>query len=367
MRVIVAFHLAISSIQAQAESVDELFDMSLIELSSIQVTGAAIRSLNLSLIPDTNNPHNLTIHEYSASVDVVDSKTIEARGLKNVVEVVESMVGILSGESPSEPYSFSTRGFSRNAVTVLYDGISLGLSTLNMRPLNTFNLERVEVIKGANSIMTPASSGGTVNIITKKPYLEGKDTIDILARYGEFNSGSFDFSMNSKVNDISAYRIDVNKNQSDGWVDNSNSQTTNMTASFLIKPINKMDVTFSLNYLDDELPAYWGTPLVTAAAAQNPNSSVVSTPDNLVVDESTRYNNYNVIDNEITSDSLWSRMDMLWHYSDDTVISAHTYNYRADRLWKNAETYNFDESDGLVHRDRLLIAHERYVRGLKLG
>lgn len=345
----------------------DVFDLSLQQLSSIQVTGAAIRSLHLTLKPDTSNPHQLSVDAYAASVDVVDSKTMEARGLKNVVEVVESMVGILSGESPSEPYSFSTRGFTRNAVTVLYDGISLGLSTLNMRPLTTFNLERVEVVKGANTILSPTSSGGTVNIINKKPSLSRETTRDTLIRVGEFNSRSLDIAMNAPINDKSAYRLDVNHNQSDGWVDRSESSSLNTNAALLIKPLESMDVYVSFNYLKDELPAYWGTPLVPSENAQSPNDSIVDSDQNLVVDNSTRFENYNVADNAITSSGLWSRMDLNWQYSDATYIYANAYSYKADRLWKNAESYTFDAADSLVHRDRLLIDHERYVRGFKLG
>jgi outer membrane receptor protein involved in Fe transport len=90
-----------------------------------------------------------------------------------VVEVVESMVGVLSGESPSEPYSFSTRGFTRNSIGVLYDGVSMGVSTLNMRPQSSFNLDRIEVVKGASVLnANDGSAGGTVNIITKIYYIK---------------------------------------------------------------------------------------------------------------------------------------------------------------------------------------------------
>ena len=345
----------------------DIFDLSLVELASIKVTGAAIRSLHLSLIPDTNNPHQLTVHSYASSVDVVDSKTIEARGLKNVVEVVESMVGILSGESPSEPYSFSTRGFTRNAVTVLYDGISLGLSTLNMRPLNTFNLERVEVVKGASTVMAPTTSGGTVNIINKKPVLSRVPINDVLVRSGEFNSHSMDLAINAPINESSAYRVDINHSQSDGWVDRSDSQSLNTKMALLVKPSKAMDVNVSFNYLEDELPAYWGTPLVPQGSAQSPNSSVVDTDQDLVIDNNTRFNNYNVADNAITSSSLWSRLDLHWHLSADTVINANAYSYQADRLWKNAESYAFDVIDQQINRDRFFVKHERYVRGFKLG
>ncbi len=79
------------------------------------------------------------------------------------------MVGIISGESPSEPYSFSTRGFTRDSVKVLVNGISMGRSTMNMRPLSTGNLQRLEIIKGPSTVQYgQGAAGGTINMISKQ-------------------------------------------------------------------------------------------------------------------------------------------------------------------------------------------------------
>jgi iron complex outermembrane receptor protein len=349
---------------ADDQGFEALFDLSLEQLSSISVQGAAVRSLNLILAPNTNNPHQLENRYLSSTIEVIDHKTIEARGLKNVVQVVESMVGVLSGESPSEPYSFSTRGFSRNSINVLYDGISMGVSTLNMRPQNTFNLERVEVVKGASSLSNEeGAAGGSVNMISKKPKLGQPKTLDVLISYGRFNTSSVNMGLSGSSAANSAYRLDVNNNASDGWVDDTGSNSFNTTASYLFSPVSNVKLLASANYLKDSLPAYWGTPLIPASQAAEPDTSVVSTGDDRVVDNATRYNNYNVADNAIDSTSLWTRLDMSWQVSADTEIEATIYQFQADRLWQNAESYNFSTVTNDIRRDRLLVTHDRHIRG----
>jgi len=350
-----------------AEPVEEdFFELSLEQLSHIRVTGAAVRSLNLDNQPFSNNPFDHSNLQIPASIDVVDHKTIEARGLNNVVEVVESMVGVLSGESPSEPYSFSMRGFTRNSIGVLYDGVSMGMSTLNMRPQSTFNLERVEVVKGA-SVLNAAdgSAGGTVNIITKKAQLNS-NTTDVHTRYGRYNTQSYNLGFNSG-GDKHAYRVDVNYHSSDGWVDDSDSDSLSSSFSYLFKPGKDVKLRFYTNYSEDNLPAYWGTPLVPSSVAQDPSTSVVETAGDDVVDLSTRFNNYNVADSVIESQSHWLRLDATWDVSKDTEIKALSYQFKADRLWKNAEFYNYNATNDNVERDRLYIGHDRLAKGLQLS
>ena len=353
---------------APSISDEQLFELSLSELGNISVMGAAVRNLNLTTTPYTNNPHKLSNYQLTSFTEVVDSKTIEARGLKNVVEVVQSMVGVLSGESPSEPYSFSTRGFSRNSINVLYDGISMGMSTLNMRPQNTFNLERVEFVKGASALSgEEGAAGGTVNIITKKPIINQPTTLDALAIVGSYNSLSSNLAYATSPTVSSAYRLDVNHNASDGWVSDTPSESLNMTSGAVFTPQENLKLSMSLNYLEDNLPSYWGTPLIPAAAASQANTSVVSAMNDKVIDEALRFVNYNVSDNQISSASLWSRFDINFKLASNSALDASFYQYHADRTWKNAETYNYDTTTSLVQRDRLLIDHERYIRGASLA
>ena len=58
-----------------------------------------------------------------ASIDVIDSSVMEARGYRRSSDAVETTPGVVVGQNPAAPSSFSMRGFTRSQVTVLRDGI----------------------------------------------------------------------------------------------------------------------------------------------------------------------------------------------------------------------------------------------------
>lgn len=338
----------------------DFFDMSLDELLAVNLAGAIVKSIELQGRPVSGNTFQRSNLVLPRSIEVMNTDSINARGITNVIEVVESMTGILSGESPSEPYSFSFRGFSRDSVNVVYDGISMGLATFNTRPLNTFGIKQVEVIKGPVELsMGQGGASGTVNIVTKKAELTKHHTRELLVSAGEFGALSTNFGIAGPLSDQLAYRVDLSRNSSDGWVDDASSHARDISASILWQVTHSLGVLFSLNQHKDNLPAYWGTPFVPANAAARPNADIIEDERGWVIDEKTRFTNYNVSDHEIASDSMWKRVDVTWRDRPDLSVKASLYSFYADRLWRNAENYLFNPVIDLVERDRLLVEHDR--------
>ena len=85
---------------------------------------------------------------YTLDLDLRDQEAVE--GIRDALETV---LGVLAGHSPAAPSSFSVRGFTRSQITVLRDGIWLGPANMVMRPQNTFNLDRVELLRGPASVL----------------------------------------------------------------------------------------------------------------------------------------------------------------------------------------------------------------------
>ncbi|WP_159931017.1 TonB-dependent siderophore receptor [Oceanicoccus sp. KOV_DT_Chl] len=353
---------------ATDESLD-IYSLSLEELKKIKIAGSAVRKLRFDLSPATANSLQLDGASTSGSIEILDSNTMEARGLKTVVETLENMTGVLSGESPSEPYSFSMRGFTRYSVNVLYDGISMGLSILNMRPQSTSMLDRVEIVKGPSVLAHgQGAAAGTVNLIGKQPSLSQQHHINEgLISYGTHDTYSVSAGFTGPISNLAAYRIDINQKASDGWVDDTDSKSTNAYVKLLWRLKPEVDLSFTLNYLDDNLPAYWGTPLIPAVDVNNRLGGVIKTDDNKTLESATRYNNYNVHDHVIASSSLWTRADLTWRLSDSVEVNGTLYHFKADRNWRNAESYIYDSGSGLIDRDRFLITHDRDIWGFRSG
>jgi iron complex outermembrane receptor protein len=308
-------------------------------VEEIVVPGRAINTPDLGATSSAGSRLGLTVMETPASIELIDSSVMRARGYKSVADAVKSLPGVVSGESPAAPSTFSMRGFSRSAITVLRDGIWLGPANMVMRPQNTFNLDRVEVLRGPGSALHGQGVvGGTVNSVVKRATAT-EQPIEMLASYGRFGTYQFGLGGNTQLGDSTWLRLDVNQYGSDGYVDRMDPESTNVTASVLWQATEDFDVEFQVDYLDDSLADYWGTPLVPQNAAVSPLDDVVMTSSGETVDERARFRNFNVRDSRAVSDQLLFRMDLSWQLSDNIELKNTTYSFNADRDWGNAEGY----------------------------
>ena len=334
-------------------------------LEEIVVTGQAVQSLDLDSVSTTSSRLGLSSFDTPAAIDIIDSDTMTMRGLKSVTEAAESLVGVLSGEAPGEPSSFSMRGFQQNQISVLRDGLRAGPANMTMRPQNSFNLERVEILKGPSAVLYGEGAvAGTVNMVTKKPNLDQETEGEILLSYGRYGATEFGFGIRGPINDTTAYRFDIDQSSSDGWVDNTPSESLNATGSVLWALRDNLEFSISIDYLDDELPSYWGTPFVTTAfAGNNELTGVVSSAGDRTIDARTRFNSYNVEDYLSESTHFWAKALLDWQLNDNVTIRNESYTFNAERDWLNAEQYPFNEVTEQIDRDRFFVSHDQEMFG----
>jgi iron complex outermembrane receptor protein len=305
----------------------------------IAVVGRTVGELGLAGESNTASRLKLRTIDIPASIDVLDSTVMEARGYQKVSDAVSSMAGVVAGEHPTAPSSFVIRGFTANQVSTLRDGIWLGPSTMVMRPQNTFNLNRVELLRGPSSVINGQGAvAGTINAITKSAEPTSATNWQGLLSYGRFNSYHAAVGATGPVNESLWYRVDVSRSGSDGYVQRMDSSSSNLTGSLLWRPTIRTRLKFSADYLDDDLPKYFGTPLIPAAAALEP-LNLIETTTGETIDARTRSVNYNVSDGYAQSRQLLLRSDLSWDLSDGVTVENVLYGFDAERRWKNAEGY----------------------------
>ena len=310
------------------------------EIEELIVLGRAINTPDLSATSRAGSRLGLSVMDTPASIELIDSSVMRARGYKSVSDAVKSLPGVVSGESPAAPSTFSMRGFSRSAVTVLRDGIWLGPANMVMRPQNTFNLDRIEVLRGpASALHGQGVVGGTVNTVVKRATADAEQPLELLASYGRFDTYQFGLGGSTQLSDSAWLRMDVNQYGSDGHVDRMDPESINVTTSLLWKATEKLDVEFQIDYLDDQLADYWGTPLVPKGVATTPLSDVISTSTGETLDEQARFRNFNVQDSRAVSDQLLFRIDLSWQLTEGIELKNTSYRFTADRDWGNAEGY----------------------------
>ncbi|HEY7444924.1 MAG TPA: TonB-dependent siderophore receptor [Vicinamibacterales bacterium] len=306
---------------------------------AVAVVGRTVGELGLAAPSAAASRLGLSVLETPASVDVLESTVMEARGYQKVSDAVSSMAGVVSGEHPTAPSSFVVRGFTANQVSTLRDGIWLGPSTMVMRPQNTFNLDRIELLRGPSSVINGQGAvAGTINAVTKTAEPTSAMLGQALFSYGSFNTYHAAAGAVGPLGHSLWYRIDASRSGSDGFVDRMDSGSTNLTGSLLWRPTARVGVKASVDFLDDDLAKYFGTPLVPVSAAAEP-LDVIRTTTGETIDGRTRSVNYNVEDGFAQSRQLVVRGDFSWQLSDRVALANVVYGFDADRRWRNAEGY----------------------------
>ena len=159
------------------------------------------------------------LKDVTANVDVITAQEIEDRKFKTVIEALNSLSGvsISSNGGVGQTGSIYLRGMDTHRVLILVDGVRFNDITspkgsANIEHLMINDIERIEVIKGAQSSIWGAdSSAGVINIITKnaKDGTHGNATVE----YGRYNSKTAKANISHKNENfdakLSAIRVDT--------------------------------------------------------------------------------------------------------------------------------------------------------------
>ena len=300
----------------------------------------------------------LSERELPATVDVIDRAEIEQYGLRNLIELYRSAPGVTAGNIPGSPASVSVRGFGD--VGFLFDGVRAADPALVSRNLDTWNIERVEVLKGPSSVIQGTGAlGGTINTVPRQPRLDG-DSYDTGLSLGSHDTARLGLGTNQVLNDNLALRADISHNRSNGYIDDTASQASALTTSLLWHASQRLTLVTALDlYTDRFSTPYQGTPLLPASVARDP-SRVVHSRDGLVLDKRIRDNNFNVDNGMMKADSQWLRNRAVYQLNEQWQLINELGLYHADRDWQNAEDFTYDDVSGLLERGTTLINHDHH-------
>ena len=334
------------------------------QLDEVLVIGQDLRFTDP---PSTSSRLGLTKLETPASVQIIDKAELKNKGYQPVAEAVESAPGVTWGNSPAQPFSFSMRGFTENQITILRDGIWLGPASMTGRPQNSFNLDRIELLKGPASVLHGQGAiAGTLNMITKRPSIGGDHTWELLSSYGRYDTVKLGVGTGGSLGETLWYRADFSHAGTNGYVQDADSQSLNGTGSLIWKPLDELEVTIGFDYLEDSLPNYWGTPLVSGDFGSKELKGVVETTDGRTIDKRMRFQNYNVSNDRANSHQYFTHLDVKWKVNLLFSMRNTFYYFAADREWRNAETYSFNTTTNLIDRDRFFVSHDQDTVGNRI-
>lgn len=327
-------------------------------LDKITVQGSTGVQAPLDRPNATASRLGLSARETPAAIEVLTQAQIQARGLRGSVDVLNAAPGVLAGQLPSSPGSTSMRGFTGGAIALLYDGVRQTAAPLVTRDFDSWSFDRIEVLKGPASVLYGEGAlAGAINRVPKRPNFDGR-AFSMLAGWGSFGSQRYALDANVPLSDVFALRAIVSRRSSDGYVDDTASESTSATLAARWKPSDTLDVDIALDhYQDDFDTAYWGTPLIPAAIARDP-SRLVRTGNGLVLDRALAERNYNVRNGLQDSHSDWLRTRVSWQIGDGLRLSNEFNYYDAHRRWMNSETYTYNARSRLLDRGTTRIEHD---------
>ncbi len=316
-------------------------------LPSVAITGSADTPVTDLATPTTSGSRlNLTALETPASTSSLDSHIIESRNNLTVQDTVSRSPGITSIASPGDGNTaLSARGFTgHSSVMTLFDGSRLytGAGTQTF-PVDPFMVERIDVIRGPASVLYgEGATGAVINVVPKKPF-EGEVRNRLRLGYGSNDRQQLGLDSGGSLSDTLSYRVTLNQQQSNGWVDNGNSRSLAMSAALRWQTTDDLSFTLAHERGDSEPMSYFGTPLIDGRYR-----------------DSLRDKNYNLRNAVQRYNDEWTRLNSDWAINDNVSASNQLYYIKSRRHWRNAEAYNWSSAQGqLLRGDYLEIKHDQ--------
>ncbi len=113
-----------------------------------------------------------SVTDSPVSVDVVSGDRLRQVSQTTVAQALNFIPGVVVKRSPKGGYNIQMQGFSGDRVLVLIDGkrvISASGAAADLDQINALDIERIEIVRGAGSVLYGSSAmGGVINIITGK-------------------------------------------------------------------------------------------------------------------------------------------------------------------------------------------------------
>lgn len=342
-------------------------------------SGRVQTPLNTAAVTDVGSRLGITARETPATVEVIGQQTIQDLGIKTTTDVAKAAVGVTGGDAPGAPAIFSMRGFSGDQLTTLYNGIPIGPSTMTGRPMDTANLQQVEIIKGPDSLVAGlGATGGAINYVTKAPHT-GPVVNDAFTSYDSFHGyrAGYGSGGSTLINGLD-YRFDISHSNDKSFIDDTYSKLSNVSGQLNYRVNDSLKIWGAAEYKQDKDRFYWGTPLVPAnAPGIVPTSGIVSgqwtnyylnghtgTLNPVTVDARTLTTTYNVLDNHSGASELWLRSGFQWDITNNISLKSQVYGYDAHRHWFNNEINSFDDSGpNNIYRERLALDHAQRLYG----
>lgn len=208
---------------------------------------------------------DVPVRDIPLSVSSYTKDFLDSISTTRVEDLYAYMPGVT--RSGGSGRTLTLRGFStgnEDRGTILIDGLP-GLSSSFGSPA-TINIESVELVKGANSVLYgKAQPGGFLNIVTKKPQakastlvqLRGEGVYGNRTNFGNALNYTVSFDTTGPLNDNGSvlYRLIAERGSGDGWRDFTFAHNWYVIPSLTFRPTDDASLTIQYEFRREK----WGS------------------------------------------------------------------------------------------------------------
>jgi iron complex outermembrane recepter protein len=214
---------------------------------------------NASTATKTDTP----LRDIPQSIQVVPRQVLKDQQVIQIRDALRNVSGIspTNGSLTSFSQGFISRGFTSGQNNYFTNGIRQ--YSQSGVPLDTANIEQIEVLKGPASVLYgQAEPGGIVNLVTKQPLAEPYYAAELTIGSYDFYRPAIDISGPLNTDKTARYRLNVGYQNSGSFVDFLEYERLSIAPVFSFDLGKNTNLILEGGYFSNSTPDYDGLPAV---------------------------------------------------------------------------------------------------------
>lgn len=272
------------------------------------------------------------------SLSVVSLEQIEDQRLQDLGDVLRYTPGASIGQGEGHRDQITIRGQNTTA-DFFVDGLRDDVQYF--RPL--YNLERVEILRGANALVFGrGGGGGVINRVTKTPIFGEKQNV-LTGSLDTFGAGFVAIDSNISIDETQSFRVNGFYEALDNHRDFFSGSRFGVNPTYLTKLSNDTSLLLSYEYLDDDRDVDRGVPSLNGRPLTGFEDTFFGDPDL----------NNTTLEANVFKARIDHRLSSGW------ALNATVQYGDYDKVYQNLFPIDFDDVAGTVSLDGYLDTTQR--------
>jgi len=208
------------------------------------------------------------------SITVITRDLVEDVGATRILDAAKYAANISESTIPNAQDRTNIRGFQTDGATI--DGFNF-FSYANVDPVL---IDRIEIVKGPNAILSPQIAQGTVNVVSKRPFFKDAGSIDL--EVGRYDSNGAELDVNRVLIDGKlAMRVVGAVREADDQAPGNFNHTQVAMPMVTYRFSDKAQVTVQAQFYNTYNAAYGGIPVDFSVGTNDPAVFLKTIPEDL--------------------------------------------------------------------------------------